>query len=748
MNMGIEYSAQWTQFHLYNEEISYIITLLPNRQLGQLYFGARLPIARDYRYLRETAPRYMTSYPIAGDWNFSPEHTRQEYATYGTGDYRQGAIEVAQKNGSTISNFEYVSHRVFAGKPTLEGLPATYTEQEEEAQTLEIFLKDSVCGTELFLLYSIFKDYAAIARSARIHQPVDSAAVTLTTAMSLCLDLPGKHYRMLHLSGAWARERHIETHMLNHGVQSIGSRRGISSANHNPFLALTSPNCGEHSGEVIAASLVYSGNFLARVEVTTHDETRLLMGIHPDGFAWQLASGESFQTPEAVLVYSQNGLNAMSQTYHSLYRTRLARGVWRDRPRPILINNWEATYFEFDHEKLMDIAADAKKIGVELFVLDDGWFGKRNDDTTSLGDWQENLDKLPRGLAGLAEDINALGLDFGLWFEPEMINCESALYRAHPDWVLRTPNRSMSHGRNQYVLDFSRAEVIEHLYAQMSSILACAPVSYVKWDMNRCLSEVYSAALPPTQQGEVFHRYVLGVYALYQRLTDTFPDVLFESCASGGARFDPGMLYYAPQTWTSDDLDAVERLKIQYGTSLVYPISSMGAHVSASSSEQLGRITSLKMRGDVAMFGTFGYELDLAKQSQEILAEMKLQIATMKQYRALLQFGRFYRLSSPFESDITAWMVVSDAQDEAIVAWYRPLNVVNAPYSRLPLSGLLCGAEYVLSLLEGTRQIGSFTGQELMKIGLQTSDGSCGIPYMAKERTHDFMSKVYHLKQK
>lgn len=746
--MAIEYKKDDRQFHLYNRDISYVISIMQNEQVGQLYFGARLPINRSYTYLLETAPRYMTSYSFEGDWAFSPEHIRQEYPAYGAGDYRQPAVELLQENGSRISGLRYVSHRIFSGKPTLEGLPATYVEEDDEADSLEICLKDDLCQTELYLLYTIFAGCGAVARSARFVQPQGTTPVMVDTAMSLCVDLPGRDYEMVQLSGAWARERSVITRPLQQGIQSIGSRRGISSANHNPFLALTRPGCTEHVGQVYGFSLVYSGNFLAQAEVTTHDETRVLLGIHPDGFCWQLAPGQTLQTPEAVAVFSSNGYNGMSQIYHRLYQNRLCRGPWRDKPRPILINNWEATYFGFDEEKLLAIAQKAKQIGVELFVLDDGWFGKRDDDTTSLGDWQANLEKLPGGIAGLAKRVQALGLDFGLWFEPEMVNKDSELYRAHPDWVLHTPQRPMCHGRNQYVLDMARPEVVECLYTQMAAVLDGASVSYVKWDMNRCLTEVYSAALPPQRQGEVFHRYVLGVYALYQRLLDRFPDILFESCASGGARFDPGMLYYAPQAWASDDTDAAQRLEIQYGTSFVYPVSSIGAHVSASPNEQLGRVSPLKMRGDVAVFGTFGYELDLAKLPPEDLAEMAQQITLMKQYRQLIQFGRFYRLASPFVDGVTAWMVVNGEQTEALVGWYRVLNAVNAPFSRLPLAGLLPDVEYVVEELGQPGEYGAFTGRELTQIGLLTGDGSCGIPHMAKQRTTDFMSRLYHIVKK
>src|SRR5699024_10804683 len=434
-------------------------------------------------------------------------------------------------------------------------------------------------------------------------------------------------------------------------VQAVYSLRGCSSHNYNPFLALKREETTEGNGEVYGFSLVYSGNFLAQADVDTYDTTRVTMGIHPDTFSWNLKPGETFQTPEAVMVYSDHGLNGMSQAYHTLYRSRLARGFWRDRERPVLINNWEATYFDFDEDKILEIVKTAKELGVELFVLDDGWFGKRNDDTSSLGDWYPNLEKLPDGITGVARRVEEMGLKFGLWFEPEMTNKESRLYREHPDWILSVPGRKVSVGRNQYVLDFSREEVVNAIFEQMKKVLTEAPISYIKWDMNRSMSEVYSAGAGAKDQGKVMHKYILGVYRLYDMLTKEFPEILFESCASGGARFDPGLLYYAPQCWTSDDTDAVERCKIQYGTSFVYPVSSMGAHVSAVPNHQLLRNTSLETRANVAYFGTFGYELDPNRLTEEEKEEVKAQITFMKQYRHLIQYGTFYRLLSPFEGN-------------------------------------------------------------------------------------------------
>lgn len=565
----------------------------------------------------------------------------------------------------------------------------------------------------------------------------------LQTMMSLNLDLPDKDYVWMQLSGAWSRERYVKNRILEQGITAIDSMRGNSSHEHNPFMVLKRPNAGETSGEVIGFSLIYSGNFRMQAEVDTHDVTRITVGINPDRFDWKLEPGEEFQTPEAVMVYSDQGLNKMSQTFHRLYAKRLARGYWRDRPRPILNNNWEATYFNFTEDRLVQIASKAKECGVELFVLDDGWFGQRNDDHAGLGDWVANPERLPNGIKGLSERIEAMGIKFGLWFEPEMTNKDSDLYRAHPDWILHTPGRNASHGRYQYVLDFSRKEVVEYIYEMMAKILSEAKVSYIKWDMNRSITECYSVALPADRQGEVFHRYILGVYDLYERMTSEFPEVLFESCSSGGGRFDPGMLYYAPQGWTSDDSDAIERLKIQYGTSLCYPISSMGSHVSVIPNHQVFRKTPLHTRANVAYFGTFGYELDLNSLKEEEIAEVKEQIIFMKKYRKLFQFGDFYRLKSPFEGNETIWMVVSEDKKTAIVGYYRTLNGVNQAYSRIKLQGLDPDMLYE-NILNKTENY----GDELMNFGLITTDVTAGeVPGDATPCT-DFESRIYILKAK
>ncbi|MDE6955945.1 MAG: alpha-galactosidase [Oscillospiraceae bacterium] len=737
--MSVFYHEKSQTFHLTNGRISYLMKVLPNGTLGQLYFGRAIRDREDFDHLLEFASRPMSSCVFEGNPCFSLEHCRQEYPSHGSTDFRRPAVELRQPNGSRITSFVYHSHTVAPGKPALDGLPATYCEQDSEAETLTIRLRDELLNVSAYLNYTLFAGHPALARSARIVNE-GGLELHLTHAMSLSLDLPDREYELLHFSGAWGRERHLKVRRLEQGVQSVESLRGHSSHNHNPFVMLRRPETDEDQGEVLGFSLVYSGNFLAQAEVDTWDTTRITLGINPFGFDWKLEPGEGFQTPEAVAVYSHQGMGAMSRTFHTLYRSRLARGEWRDRPRPILINNWEATYFNFDEDKLVSIAQAAKRDGVELFVLDDGWFGARRSDRAGLGDWIANPELLPQGIPGLAERVEALGMKFGLWFEPEMVNRDSDLYRAHPDWLLQTPGRTPSHGRNQFVLDFSRPEVVDHVHAMMADILSGAKVSYVKWDMNRSITEAYSTALPPDRQGEVFHRYILGVYDLYERLTSAFPHVLFESCASGGGRFDPGMLYYAPQAWTSDDSDAAERLKIQYGTSFCYPVVSMGAHVSAVPNHQVNRATPLSTRANAAYFGTFGYELDLNRLTSEEREQVRAQIAFMKEHRAVIQFGDFYRLLSPFQGNYTAWMAVSPDRRTALVGWYKTLNEVNGPFRRLRLRGLDPALCYTV---DGTS---AHYGDELMEVGLVTTDSSAGECRDGQCPSRDFDSHIFVLR--
>lgn len=740
--MSIVFHPQSRTFHLYNACISYIFKVLPSGHLGQLYCGKTLRDRPDFDHLFETAPRAMAACFFDDDTAYSLEHIRQEYAVCGAGDTRLPALDARMADGSRLLDLQYQSHAVTPGKPPIEGLPATYTEQDDEADTLTVTLADPLAGVTVTLFYTVFAQLPAIARHAEIACTGENP-VSLDRAMSLCLDLPDSDYEMVELTGAWARERHVATRPLAEGVQAVYSLRGHSSHQFNPFLALKRPDCGEMHGEVYGFSLVYSGNFLAQADVDPYHVTRVTMGIHPQNFSWTLRPGETFATPEAVMVYSDRGLNGMSQAFHTLYRSRLARGVWRDAVRPVLVNNWEATYFDFNEEKLLALATEARALGIELFVLDDGWFRNRSNDETGLGDWEVDTAKLPGGLKGFGEKLNAMGLQFGLWIEPEMVNPGTRLWQEHPDWVLHQPGRRPLPSRHQYVLDCSNPAVVDYLYDRLTALLDGAPVSYIKWDMNRSISDAFSCAAGPEGQGAVLHRYILGVYRLYQRLIDRFPRILFESCSSGGARFDPGMLYYAPQCWASDDTDAVERLKIQYGTSFVYPVSSMGAHVAAVPNHQLGRVTSLTTRANVAFFGAFGYEMDLTRlppRGRELVAR---QVAFFKQYRRLLQFGAFWRLQSPFAHNEAAWMTVSPDRDTALVGDYLVLQQANAGYRRIRLAGLAPDRLYrVTPLGSGAEPCGpAYTagGDELMQAGLVTTGDS------RMQHDGDFVSRLYLL---
>ncbi|EGP66343.1 alpha-galactosidase [Streptococcus sp. oral taxon 056 str. F0418] len=741
MAASIHFLESARQFHLRNDQISYIFSVSEDGKLLHLYYGKALP-ERDYSHLIEMCSRPMTTYRKEGDFLYSLEHLKQEFPEYGTSDFRHPAIMIRQENGSKISDFRYMKHHIFKGKPTLDGLPATYVEDENESQTIVVTLRDELIKVEIDLHYTIFSDLPVISRHIEVRN-LSLDTHYIQQIASLNLDLPDANYEWLQLSGAWARERYIKTRTLSQGIQSIESTRGISSPHHNPFVALKRKETTEHQGEVIGVTFVYSGNFLIQAEVDTWDTTRLQVGINTFHFEWKLAPNDQFISPEALLVFSDKGLNGMSQSFHQLFRTRLARGFWKEKKRPVLINNWEATYFDFTEEKLLTIARTAKQVGVELFVLDDGWFGERINDRAGLGDWYVNPDRLPEGIGHLAKQIREIGLQFGLWFEPEMVNKDSQLFREHPDWHIHTPNRPVCHGRNQYVLNFTSDQVIEHIFQKMSAIIEEAKLDYIKWDMNRTLTEVYSCELPADQQGEVFHRYVLGVYKLYERLTSTYPNILFESCSSGGGRFDPGLLFYAPQAWTSDDSDAIERLKIQYGTSLLYPVSSMGAHVSIVPNHQLNRITPLKTRANVAYFGAFGYELDLNQLDPQELEEVSQQISFYKQYRELLHSGSFYRLLSPFESQETAWMVVSKDKKIAILAHYKMLNQVNHPFRRLKLQGLNPNAIYQIDQHD-------YSGAELMQAGFSITDASSGEHNNQSPLppTYDFDSRIWVIQQK
>ncbi|MDU6634987.1 MAG: alpha-galactosidase [Clostridium perfringens] len=734
--MPIIFHKELKEFHLYNKEISYIIHILPNGHVGNLYFGKKIDPYKTYNHLFEGIYRPLAAYVYEEDNKFSLQNTRQEYPTFGLSDFRKGAFLIKQENGSEISDFKYESHKIIEGKLKLKGVPQTYVENKDDATTLEITLLDEVIKSKLKLYFTIFEDRAVITRSASFLN-LSNKSINIEKAMSFNLDLPDSNYNMIQLNGAWGRERHVHDRSIKEGTQGFYSLKGASSAEFNPFLALRRPNTDEFSGEVIGFSLVYSGNFMAEIDVDTYNQTRIMMGIHPDRFSWPLNLNEEFYTPEVVIVYSDKGLNYMSQVYHSLYRECLMRGKWKDSVRPILLNSWEALSFSIDEEKIKELATNASKLGVELFVLDDGWFGKRNNDNAGLGDWTVNKEKFPNGLNEIIEYINKLGMDFGIWIEPEMVNKDSELYRSHPDWIIHDPNRKPSHTRNQYTLDFSRDEVVDHIYNQIEKLLSDYNISYVKWDMNRYITECYSKDKGANLQGTVYHKYILNVYKLYDKLTTRFPDILFESCSSGGARFDPGMLYYAPQTWTSDNTDAMERIKIQYGSSLVYPLISMGSHVSESPNQQVFRETTLETRANVAYFGNLGYELDVNRLWDVEKEEIKKQIQFYKENREVFQFGEFYRIKNPYNNNISAWMVKSNDEKTIILGCYKLLNHANEGKERVKLFGLDKDGDYKLSYPYEKE----FKGDELMNVGISMNDD-----YFCNSG-NDFSSVLYLLRK-
>ncbi len=701
----IEFQEDLSIFHLKSRDFSYILQVLDEGDVVHRYFGKKVrTFSPDNKitYL----DRAFSPNPTSQDRTFSLDTLALEYSSNGLGDFRTSAIEVRNAKGTAL-DLRYQGHRIFKGKKELPGLPASFG-NEEQVETLEVDLYDQLTEVTVTLTYSLFEEANFLARSALIQ--TGQQAIQLEKALSLTLDLPHKDFTIHSLTGRYGYEKEWTRTPLTQGRYSVGSIRGASSHSRTPFIALADPATTEDQGDIYSAQLVYSGNFTAFVETTAIQTSRLGIGLNDEHFSWHIEAHSQFQTPEALLSYTDQGFTGLTRDNQGFARQHIARGKWAQKERPILINNWEATYFHFTEDKILELAQSAKETGIELFVLDDGWFGKRNSDTCSLGDWVENRDKLPSGLAGLAKKINDLGLAFGLWFEPEMVSEDSALYRAHPDWAIQISGRGHTYSREQLVLDLSKQEVCDYLIEAVSAVLESAPISYVKWDMNRNITNI------PEHQAnhekhEFYHRYILGLYQVLEELNQRFPDILFESCSGGGGRNDLGMLYYMPQAWASDNTDAIGRLSIQEGTGLIFPAISVGSHVSAVPNHQTGRVTPLATRGNVAMLGNLGYELDLHALPERKLDEIAQQVETYKSIRKTVQFGDYYRLKKTDNSH--AYTYVNDDKSQVVFTFVKVLSQPEAPLIQVKLKALDPEARYY------SKELGaSFYGDELMNIGI------------------------------
>ena len=692
--------------HLRNACISYVMAETPEGILAHLYFGAPLRQLCPHGLARHAGVERLSDFTVQ---ECSLSRLPQELPSFGLGDHRPGALTAVAADGTTAVDLRMVSAEMLDGKPRLEGLPATFG---EDSKTLRVRLRDAHTGLEAELLYTLFEDVPAVIRSVKLCNAGDKP-LQVTRLHSLCLDLPDDQWELITLSGAWARERSISRRALVPGFQGVGSRNGASSHQASPFLSLVRPHTTEAQGEAIGASLIYSGNFTATVFDSQFNTPRLLIGLNDEDFSWLLEPGESLQAPEAALVYSQTGLDGMSQGFHALWEGHLLPRRWVHQARPVLFNSWEAAYFDFDEEKLLAIAQSAAEAGADLFVLDDGWFGHRDDDYTSLGDWYTDRRKLPGGLGRLADRVRAMGLQFGIWMEPEMISEDSDLYRAHPDWAMQIPGREPIRGRHQLILDVSRTDVQDYMVASVSQTLRDSGAAYLKWDMNRNYTNIGSTVLPAGRQRELPHRYMLGLYSVLERVTKAFPDVLIEGCAGGGGRFDAGLLYYSPQYWCSDNTDVLSRCRIQYATTLAFPPSTMGSHVSAVPNHQTARVTPLEARFAAALGGSFGYELDPRKLTEAEREDIRRQIAYAHATETTRLTGRFHRLLSPYEGNDTAWMSVSRDQREAIVTFIRERSLPNTLPPMLALRGLDPKLNY---RVEETQEV--YGGDELMQAGL------------------------------
>jgi len=718
--MSILFDQNTKCFHLSNDRVSYIFRLAGDKYPMHVYWGRRVRALNDELISRRTIWTEETFSLHETSLDFLP----MECPTF-AGDLREGMVHVIHENGTSALLLEYESHQIIDGKPSLGALPSA---RGDKAQSLLVTLRDRISSIVVELCYTIYEDIDIIARSARIINRGIKPA-TLDKALSACVDFEGCDYNLTTLSGAWTRERHMYTRPLVPGDQGTSSTRGASSVQSSPFMMLTAKDATETNGEAFGFALCYSGGFEASVHVDQHFISRAQIGIQPFNFAWRLEPGEEFQTPEAYLCYSCEGTGGMSRQFHALVHTRITTGKYAHSTRPILINNWEATYFDFNEEKLLKLARVARRAGIDLFVLDDGWFGHRDADNSSLGDWFDDTRKLPGGLSSLSEKIHKLGLKFGLWIEPEMISVDSKLFTAHPDWCIHVPGYPLIEYRNQLVLDLSRDEVRDYVVDAIIAALRRGNVDYVKWDMNRFINMWGSINLPANRQQELGHRYILGVYDMMRRITKEFPNVLFESCAGGGGRFDLGMMCFMPQAWCSDDTDSWMRCKIQHSTSFVFPPSTMGAHVSAVPNHQTGRVAPLATRAAVAMSGTYGYELDLTKLPRKEIEEIRALNKRLREIQPLLLYGTYYRLLSPYEGNEAAWMSVSEDKREAVVTHVYAQAIPNMKDKLLRLTGLDPALTYRDDVTGKT-----YGGDELMYYGI-----------ILKKPWGDYMAQQWHL---
>lgn len=692
----IKFDKKLQAFHISTQNSSYII-YIHHGIVSHCYYGAKIPDDDDISYLlRATEIPYGKDAFYREKLSFE-DMFYKEYPTDGIGDYRETSLSISNETNNNAVELFFKDYSIQNGTEKLPGLPCVFGEKKN-SQTLKIITEDKILGLEVTLLYTVFDNSDAIVRSSVITNTNSDKSLFINKAYSASLDFDNKNYDVLTLHGTWGRERHFDRHPVHMGKQSASSNRGISSHQEHPFIAILDKNADNNLGNVWGINFIYSGNFLAQAQRTQFDSIRVTMGINPEYFRWKLNAKESFYTPQAVLTYSNTGLNGMSHSYHELYREHLIRSPYKKQMRPILINNWEATYFNFDTDKLLDIAREASKDGIEMLVMDDGWFGKRNTDDCSLGDWIVNEQKIKGGLKHLVDEVNKLGMKFGIWFEPEMISPNSDIYRAHPDYAIQIKGRTPGLSRMQLVLDITRKEVRDYAYESVAKILKSANISYVKWDMNRQLCDIGSIDLPSDQIGEFYHRYVLALYEMQERLITDFPDLLLENCSSGGARFDPGMFYYSPQIWCSDDTDAIERLAIQEGTALIYPLSTMGAHVSVCPNHAIGRNTPFKTRGYVALSGTFGYELDITKLSTEDRKIIPEQIKLYKKFSDLVRNGEYWRIASYQENnEYDAWMSISKDKKKALLTFIQVLNRPNYKSRNIKLTGLKEDSKYKIT---------------------------------------------------